>query len=88
MAVVLMINIPGATQEQYDQARDALDPLGQNQISHQAGPTADGWGVVDVWESRADFDRFLEGPLGAELQRAGFPEPQITEFSLYAEERR
>ena len=28
-------------------------------IGHMAGPTPQGWGVVDVWESQADFDRFM-----------------------------
>lgn len=89
MAVCLVINIPGATLEQYDQAREALgDPLGEGQISHVAGATDDGMCVVDVWESRADFDRFMEERLGEQLQRLGFPQPQITEFPVHASETR
>jgi hypothetical protein len=89
MAVCLIVNIPGATLEQYDQVRQAVDqPLEQGQISHVAGATDDGICVVDVWESRDDFDRFLQEKLGEQLERAGVPEPQITEFAVHASETR
>lgn len=89
MAVCLVINIPGTTLEQYDEIRRAVaDPLGEGQISHVAGATQDGICVVDVWESREDFDRFLEQRLGEQLGRAGVAQPQITEFEVHASERR
>ena len=89
MAVCLIVNVPGATLEQYDQVREALvDPLGEGQISHVAGATEDGICVVDVWESREHFDRFMQERLGEQLARVGFPEPQITEFSVHSSERR
>jgi hypothetical protein len=88
MAVCLVINVPGATLEQYDEVRGAIDPLGEGQTWHVAGATADGICVVDVWNSREDFDRFLQQQLGEQLQRAGIPEPQITEFEVHATEHR
>ncbi len=89
MPVCLVINIPGATLEQYDEVRRAVgEPLGQGQISHVAGATADGICVVDVWESRGDFDRFMQEQLGAQLGRAGVPQPQIVEFEVHASEHR
>ena len=89
MAVCLVINIPGATLEQYDEVRRGLgDPLGDGQISHVAGATADGICVVDVWQSRADFDRFMEDRLGEQLRRTEFPQPQIDEFEVHASEQR
>jgi hypothetical protein len=89
MAVCLVINIPGATLEQYDNVRAAVsDPLGEGQISHVAGATAEGICVVDVWDSRADFDRFMAERLGEQLARFGFPEPQIAEFEVHTSERR
>jgi hypothetical protein len=84
-----VINIPGGTLEQYDEVRRALvEPLGEGQISHVAGATQDGICVVDVWESRAHFDRFMEQQLGEQLGRAEVPQPQITEFEVHASERR
>lgn len=89
MAVCLVINIPGGTIEQYDEVRNALGtPLGEGQISHTAGATPDGFCVVDVWESRADFDRFMQERLGEQLGRVGVPQPQISEFDVHASERR
>jgi quinol monooxygenase YgiN len=39
-------------------------------LSHVAGPTADGWRVVEVWESQEALDRFFQEKLGAALQNA------------------
>lgn len=89
MAVCLIINIPGGTLQQYDEVRAAIgDPLGDGQISHVAGATDDGFCVVDVWDSRADFDRFMQEQLAGPLGRAGVPQPQITEFPVHASEQR
>ena len=90
MAVCLVINVPQATLEQYDEVRRGLgEPLGDGQISHVAGATPDGICVVDVWESRGDFDRFMQEKLGEQLARAGFAQPpQIAEFEVHASERR
>jgi hypothetical protein len=89
MAVCLVISIPGGTIAQYDEVRRGVgEPLGDGQISHTAGATADGFCVVDVWESRADFDRFMQEKLGEQLGRAGVPQPQIVEFEVHASERR
>jgi hypothetical protein len=89
MAVCLVVNVPGATLEQYDDVRRALgDPLGEGQISHVAGATSDGICVVDVWESRADFDRFMQQQLGEQLSRVGFAQPEIAEFEVHASAQR
>lgn len=84
-----MIQVPGGTQEQYDAVAAALgEPrLGEGQTFHAAGPTDGGWCVVDVWESRAHFERFLQERLGEQLQRAGLAMPDIREFPVHAEDR-
>jgi hypothetical protein len=63
------MEFPGGTQGQYDRVMDKLGLKGtenwpQGSILHVAGPTEKGWEVVDVWESRQDFDRFLTERLG------------------------
>jgi hypothetical protein len=89
MAVCLVIDVPGATLEQYDQVRSALgDPLGDGQTAHIAGATGGGIRVVDVWESRADFDRFVQERLGEQMARAGLSQPQIAEFEVHSSEHR
>ena len=57
----------------------------QGLISHMAGPMKQGWGVVDVWQSQADFDRFLQGGLKQAFERAGvrIPPLQVTAFELH-----
>ena len=53
-------------------------------ISHAAGPTADGRCVVDVWSSRAQYDKFLSKRLKPAFDRAGgMPEPQVTTFQIH-----
>jgi hypothetical protein len=73
MAVAIVMDFPGGTRRQYDQVvgrmhLDGLLPPGA--IHHSAGPTADGWRVVDVWEHLERFERFAEEqirPLAADV---------------------
>jgi hypothetical protein len=90
MAVCLIVNVPGATVEQYDQIREGVgDPLGEGQISHVAGEVDGGMCVVDVWESREAFDRFMQEHLGEQFARVGFSgQPEITEFQVHSSESR
>ena len=56
-------------------------------IFHSAGPIEDGWGVIDVWESREAFDRFAGEqlqPAAQELGDRAFPNPpDIKEFPVH-----
>jgi len=90
MAIGLSIRFSDGTAEQYDAMHsemkvDADPPEGM--IFHAAGPIADGWGILDFWESRAQFDAFLEsriGPATAALGDAAFPTPpEIKEFPVH-----
>jgi len=90
MAVGLRIKFADGTQEQYDAMnihmgieQDPPDGL----VFHSAGPIEGGWGVIDFWESRGHFDRFLESRLGPGIQELGDRAPQgppdIKEFPVY-----
>jgi heme-degrading monooxygenase HmoA len=65
MAVLAMMEIPGATTEQYDRVNEVLGidpskpPAGL--ISHTAGSTGDGLLIVDLWESQQAFEEFFGG---------------------------
>lgn len=86
VAVLMVHDSPGGTQEQYDQVGARLAKSGgfnslndwpEGILSHAAGPTDDGWRVVDVWESEEAFQRFGE-VIGPVLQEVGFPgEPKL-----------
>ncbi|MQS15148.1 hypothetical protein F7Q99_23495 [Streptomyces kaniharaensis] len=70
MAIIVTFDLPGVTQGQYDGVIERLTDGGGFRkpsdlpvpgiLTHAAGPTADGWHVTDVWESREAFDRFTE----------------------------
>lgn len=90
MAIGLSIRFSGGTAEQYDAVNAQMgveDDRPDGLIFHAAGPIADGWGVLDFWESREHFDRFFEsriGPAIAELgDRAPQSPPDIREFPVH-----
>ncbi len=87
MPILMVHDAPGGTQEQYEQVAARLAESGSfNSLSdwpaggilaHAAGPTDEGWRVVDVWESEEAFQRFGE-KIGPVLQEVGFPgEPRV-----------
>jgi len=74
MAIGLLFNASGVSQAQYDQVQQELHPdkkTPAGMLFHVAGPTADGWRVVEVWESQEAADSYFRTKLGAALQKAG-----------------
>jgi hypothetical protein len=52
-------------------------------LSHTGGPTASGWVVAEVWNSKGDQEAFMASRLGAALGAVGVPDPiQIIESDL------
>ncbi len=52
-------------------------------VSHAGGPTATGWVVTEIWNSKADQEAFMASRLGAALAEVGLPAPsQIIESDL------
>jgi hypothetical protein len=54
-------------------------------LFHASGPIEEGWGAIDFWESRQDFDAF-EPRIGAAAAAAGIQlqgPPAITQFSVH-----
>lgn len=88
MAIGALFECPGMTQAQYDEAlakltgKQAVQALAdwnaKGLLSHVAGPTPNGWRVVDVWESEADLMKFAQ-VLMPILKAVGIPDvsPQI-----------
>ena len=88
MAIGVLFECPGATQAQYDEALEKLiggrtvkslaDWPVKGLLFHLAGPTTNGWRVVDVWESEADLKKFAS-VLMPILKEVGFPDitPEI-----------
>jgi hypothetical protein len=82
MAVCLIYEETGVTREQYDRVRMEVagDQAPAGALYHVAGPTDDGWYVVEVWESREALDRFVGDKLAAALQKHGMSgQPRVFE---------
>jgi hypothetical protein len=83
MAVAMLLEWPGQTQEQYEQlmnlvALDAHPPDGG--LFHVAGPMPGGWRVVDIWESEEAFERFAGERLRPAVEQVGIPDMPEPEF--------
>ncbi len=60
--------------------RDGTGDWPEGIRSHAAGPWANGWVVIEKWESKAAQQAFMGGKLGAALAASGLPAPsQIIE---------
>ncbi|HYH12114.1 MAG TPA: hypothetical protein VD789_07140 [Thermomicrobiales bacterium] len=80
MAVITLLEFPGLTREQYERVGANLaggPPEGI--LYHSCGPHEGGWRVVDIWESREAFDRFVDGTYLAAVRGVGGPEPSRRE---------
>jgi len=63
--------------------RDGSGDWPAGMLSHTGGPTATGWVVAEVWNSKADQEAFMASRLGAALGMVGVPEPiQIIDSEL------
>ncbi len=83
MAELLVLEFEGLGEADYGKVNEilGLDPASDRGdwpagiVSHTAGPTEDGWMVVEVWETRDDQDEFMKARLGPALKQAGFDKP-------------
>ncbi|MHB8469297.1 MAG: hypothetical protein ACYDCH_06020 [Gaiellaceae bacterium] len=88
MAVGIRIKLAGITQEQFDKVNAIIDPKAnppQGILFHASGPIEGGWGVIDFWESREQFDAF-QSRIGAAVEQAGVEmqgAPEIKEFPVH-----
>jgi hypothetical protein len=88
MAIGIGMKFPEGNQEQYDAIFERLgirDDPPEGLVFHCAGPLDEGWSVIDVWESREDFDRFAEEKLrsAAEEEGVDFNQGELTEFAVH-----
>ena len=91
MAYGVMHHFPGGTEEQYETSIGAVHPsrdrLPDGQIFHAAGPSAGGWTVVAVHESKESWERFRDDILMPRMQEGidgGFTSlPEETVFEIY-----
>ena len=93
MAYGVVHQFTGGTQEQYRASIAAVHPsdgsLPEGQVSHAAGPSADGWTIVAIHDSKASWEQFRDGTLMPRMQAGidgGFAAPpEETTFEVYNE---
>jgi len=88
MTVGIRIKLRGVTQEQFDAVNKHINPTDnppKGIVFHSSGPIDDGWGVIDFWESREDFDAFQvrvqEAVAAAGVAMQG--PPDVKEFPVH-----
>jgi hypothetical protein len=84
------MELPGVTQEQYDQMHAVFGALAGKApgfVAHIAGPTENGWYITEVWESKVDHDRFMQEEVFPKMPPNG-PVPKIQEFDVYSRQTR
>lgn len=85
MPIAIQMDFDGATLDQYDEVCKlmGLTPGGPGPagaISHFATMTPSGLRVVDVWETREQFDTFAQEQIGPYSEKVGLPGPPRMEF--------
>ena len=79
MALMMIMDAPGATTEQYDRTNEILGIHGDEDapdglIQHVAASDGNGILIVDVWESEEKFARFMER-VGPATEQSGLATP-------------
>jgi len=91
MAYGVVHFFPGGTREQYEASLVAVYPsrssLPKGQVFHAAGPSAGGWTIVAVHDSKGSWEAFRDNILMPKLKQGvpgGFTTPpQEQAFEVY-----
>ena len=62
MAVLITADVPGQTEEKYDQMLAVLEPMlreAKGFIAHGAGPVGDHWRSFEIWDTPEDATQFF-----------------------------
>ena len=73
MAYAIVHHFPGGTKDQYEKSIAAVHPdkssLPTGQIFHAAGPSAGGWTIMAVHDSKQSWERFRDEVLMPRMQK-------------------
>ena len=89
MAIAVQMDFPGATLDQYDQVIEKMGLIpgaagAPGGISHWVAKTDDGLRVIDVWQTKEQFERFALEQITPFAREAGFPgEPRLQFFEVH-----
>ncbi len=83
MAILMLIEFPGASTDDYDALNREMgidpDHLPDGLTSHVVGRTEEGLLIADTWESEEALNRFFEQRVGPAMAKLGLPggEPRV-----------
>jgi hypothetical protein len=83
MAIARIATFPAGTKEQYEYLGRLMGDGVADQPKRRllaSGPTADGWTIIQIWESREALEQFVVEHLRPAMERAGdrgYPEPPV-----------
>jgi hypothetical protein len=85
MAIAVQVDFKGATLEQYNQVirKMGFTPQGSGapgNFFHWVTKTADGIRVVDVWQTREQFEKHAREQIGPITQEVGITAPPEVQF--------
>ncbi|MEU4350222.1 hypothetical protein [Streptomyces sp. NPDC023838] len=89
MAILMQIELPGVTTEQYDALNSRLQALPSNPfggcLAHVCVPMGGGVKISDLWESEQAMQKFMEvvTPLAQEAGLPQGPEPKVSQVHNY-----
>jgi hypothetical protein len=93
MAYGVVHRFAGGTRAQYEASIAAVHPAGgglpEGQQFHAAGPSADGWTIIAIHDSKESWERFRDGTLMPRMMQGidgGFDgPPEETGFEIVSE---
>jgi hypothetical protein len=83
MPILVTADVPGQTQEKYDQMLAVLAPLlrqARGFIAHGAGPVAGGWRSFEIWDTAEDATQFFARHIHPNLPPGITPRRAILEL--------
>jgi hypothetical protein len=89
MPTAVEMNFRGATLDQYDQVIERMGltpggPVPPGAISHWVAKTEEGFRVVDVWETKEQFERFAQEQIGPYSREVGITEePEMRFYDVH-----
>ncbi len=89
--VAVIVDIPGANEQTYEQLIATVFPevpeaeLPEGWLVHIAGPSENGWRIVNVVPSQEQFETFARERLRPALQQVGLGDrtPQLSFFPVH-----
>jgi hypothetical protein len=89
MPVAVEFTFDGGTLDQYDEIMDLMGltnggPTPPGALFHWCAKTDSGLRIVDVWDSREEFDKFAQEKIGPFSAKVGVPEPSLVFHDVHS----